>query len=191
MEANEKQLLDRVQREQAQMSGNPNFQRLLSEASAMRQAQDDEILLEGQKREQLSCFASAKQRLKQLNRIMEVIKSCEGKSTETIFDDLDHEFDRAVRRLEDGILPQRRKLELMLLHAEKEAAASNDSERDMENIDEMASQLENLLIKKKYELDSLGGLRGEMAALNKVPQKTTAQSMINSIYLHSPSSYPH
>jgi hypothetical protein len=43
METDEIQLLDRLQREQAQTSGNPNFQRLLSEASEMRQAQDDEF----------------------------------------------------------------------------------------------------------------------------------------------------
>jgi hypothetical protein len=65
MEADEKQLLDRLQREQAQISSNSNFQRLLAEASEMRQVQDDEIRLEGQKREQLNCFAYSKQRLKQ------------------------------------------------------------------------------------------------------------------------------
>ena len=118
MEADEKQVLDRLQREQAQMSSNSNFQRLLAEASEMRQAQDDEIRLEGQKREQLNCFASSKQRLKQSRHILEVIKNCEGKTS-----DLDREFDLDVHHLDTTILPQRRNLEVILLQAEKEAVS--------------------------------------------------------------------
>ena len=44
MEADEKQLLDRLQREQAQASSNSNLQRLLTVVSEMRQAQDDEFV---------------------------------------------------------------------------------------------------------------------------------------------------
>lgn len=143
MEADEKQLLDRLQREQAQMNSNSNFQRLLAEASEMRQAQDDEIRLEGQKREQLNCFASAKQRLKQSRRILEVIKICEGKTS-----DLDREFDLAVHHLETTILPQHRNLEVMLLKAEKEAVS--------DKTEEMATQLEEILSQKQNELDDSG-----------------------------------
>ena len=86
------------------MTSNSNFQRLLTEASKMRQAQDNEIRLEGQNPEQLNCFASARRRLKQSRRILEVIKNCEGKIIETALRDLDREFDLAVHHLETRIL---------------------------------------------------------------------------------------
>ena len=149
METDEIQLLDRLQREQAQTSGNPNFQRLLSEASEMRQAQDDEIRLEGQKREQLRAFASVKQRLKQSKRMLEVIKSCEGKPIEKKLDELDSVFEIYVLRLEDEILPLRRKLEMMLLQAEKGTTAMLDTpENDTEDVNETATQLDNLIQQK-------------------------------------------
>lgn len=169
METDEIQLLDRLQREQAQSSGKPNFQRLLSEASEMRQAQDDEIRLEGQKREQLRAFASAKQRLKQSKRMLEVIKSCEGKPIEKKLDELDSVFESYVLRLEDEILPQRRKLEMMLFQAEKGTTAMLDTpENDTEDVNEMATQLDNLIQQKKHELASMNGLRGDTLMLKRV-----------------------
>ncbi len=175
MEADEKQLLDRLQREQAQMSSNSNFQWLLTEASEMRQAQDDEIRLEGQKREQLNCFASAKQRLKQSTRILEVIKNCEGKTIKTALRDLDREFDLAVHHLETTILPQRRNLEVMLLQGEKEAV-SDKTEQDMADVEEMATQLEEILSQKQSELGNLGGLGGKMAILKTVGTRAMTYS---------------
>jgi hypothetical protein len=172
MEADEKQLLDRLQREQAQMSSNSNFQRLLAEASEMRQAQDDKIRLEGQKREQLNCFASAKQRLKQSRHILEVIENCEGKTS-----DLDREFDLAVHHLETTILPQRRNLEVMLLQAEKEAV-SNKTEQNMADVGEMATQLEEILSQRQNELDNLGGLGDNMAILKKVGKSLSQSSFV-------------
>jgi hypothetical protein len=167
MEADEKKLLDRLQREQAQMSSNSNFQRLLTEASEMRQAQDDEIRLEEQKREQLNSFASAKQRLKQSRRILEVMKNCEGKNIESVLSDLDGEFDLAVHHLETTILPQRHNLEVMLLQAEKEAVPEK-TEQDMADVEEMVMQLEEILRQKQNELDNLGCLGAKMATLKKV-----------------------
>ena len=169
METDEIQLLDRLQREQAQTSGKPNFQRLLSEASEMRQAQDDEIRLEGQKREQLRAFASAKQRLQQSKRMLEVIKSCAGKPIEKKLDELDSVFESYVLRLEDEILPQRRKLEMMLLQAEKGTTAMLDTpENDTEDVNETATQLDNLIQQKKHELASMNGLRGDTLMLKRV-----------------------
>lgn len=177
MESEENQLLDRLQREHAQASRNPNYQRLLSEASELRQAQDDEIRLEGQKREQLRSFASAKQRLRQSTHILEVIKSCEGKPIERVLDDLDSVFESYVLRIENEILPQRRKLEMTLLQAEKGTTAMLDTpENDMEYINEMAAQLDNLLQQKKHELASMDGLRGDTAVLKRVRN--------HEIYLH-------
>jgi len=167
MEADEKQLLDRLQREQAQTSSNSNFQRLLTEASKMRLAQDDEIRLEGQKREQLNCFASAKQRLKQSRRILEVMKNCDGKTIETVLGDLDSEFEQAIHHLETTILPHRLKLEVMLLQAEKEQV-SEKSEQDVADIEEMTTQLEDILGQTRNELDTLGSLGGKTARLKKV-----------------------
>ena len=135
----------------------------------MRQAQDDEICLEGQKREQLRSFASAKQRLKQSKQILEVIKSCEEKPIAKVLDDLDSVFDSYVHRIENEILPQRRKLEMTLLQAEKGSTAMLDTpENDMEDVNEMATQLDSLLQQKKHELASMGGLRGDTAELKRV-----------------------
>jgi hypothetical protein len=170
MEVEEKQLSIRLQREQAQVSGNSNFQRLFAESSEMRQAQDEEIRLEGQKCDQLHSFASTKQHLKQSKRILEVMTKCEGKTIEIVLGELDHEFDLAVDHLETITLPQRRKLEVMHLQAEKESL-SNKSEQDMADIEELVAQLEETLRKKQNELDDLGAIGGKMAGLKKVSIK--------------------
>ena len=167
MEADEKQLVDRLQREQAQTSSNSNFQRLLAEASEMRQAQDHEIRLEGQNREQLNFFALAKQRLKQSSGMLEVMKNCEGKTIETILGDLDREFEQAIHHLETIVLPERLKLEVMLLQAEKEAV-SDKSEEGMADIEEIATQLEDILRQKRNELNNLGSIGGSIARLKQV-----------------------
>jgi hypothetical protein len=171
MEAEEKQLRIRLQREQAQVSGNSNFQRLFAESSEMRQAQDEEIRLEGQKCDQLHSFASAKQRLKQSERILDLMTKCEGKTIEIVLGQLDHEFDLAVDHLEAIILPQQRKLEVMRLQAEKESVSNNN----MADIEALTAQLEETLRRKQHELDNLGGIGNKVAELKRVSTRTKVQ----------------
>jgi len=83
------------------------------------------------------------------------MKNCEGKTIETVLGDLDREFEHAIHHLETVILPQRLELEVKLLQAEKEAV-SGKSEHDRADIEEMATQLEDILGQKRNELDTFG-----------------------------------
>ena len=165
MEAEEQQLLDRLRREQSQTSNNANFQRLLAEASKMRLSQDKEIGLEEQKREQLHYLATAKRRLNQARRMLDVTTSCGAKpNTESILTDLEHESQKSVNHLESNVMQQRHKMELMLLQAEKEAD-SDKTEDDIEYAVEVAAQLEEILSRKQDELDKLGNHVGNSSKL--------------------------
>ena len=151
------QLLDRLDREKSQTRNNPNFQKLLEETNKMRRAQDDEIRLEEQKKEQLQCLAAAKQRLKQARHIYDVLRAMtlEQKPVDDILNELENESQKSLSHLESNIMQQRHKLELKLLQTEKDLVGSIKTENDIEYVEEVAAQLEDTLNKKREEIENL------------------------------------
>ncbi len=179
MEEEEQQLLDRLQREQAERRGDSAFQHLLVEASKMRESQDEEIRLEGQQKQQLQSLAMTKQRLKQARRILDVIASCEGKPIESIINVLEEESQKSADHLE-SIIETRHKVETMLLKAEKEAELDK-TEHDIEYVMEMAAQLEVMLCEKQGKLDSLPNRDrklNKLASLKQVSMHSNSSSGI-------------
>ena len=63
----------------------------------------------------------------------------------------------------------------MLLQGEKEAV-SDKTEQDMADVEEMATQLEEILSQKQSELGNLGGLGGKMAILKTVGTRAMTYS---------------
>ena len=155
LEAEKRQLQDRLQKEQAQVSINGDFQRLLVQASNMRQAQDDELRLERQREEQLLSLTFAKQRLKQANRMLKLIESCEGKPIEIVIDHLGHEYQQSVHHLEANTIPERQNAELRLLQASKTKPDLDRVGVDCVSDDDMMSEIHELLNRKQMELDNL------------------------------------
>eukprot|EP00578_Thalassiosira_sp_NH16_P012391 CAMPEP_0181124452 /NCGR_PEP_ID=MMETSP1071-20121207/26491_1 /TAXON_ID=35127 /ORGANISM="Thalassiosira sp., Strain NH16" /LENGTH=635 /DNA_ID=CAMNT_0023209763 /DNA_START=418 /DNA_END=2325 /DNA_ORIENTATION=+ len=168
MEEEEQQLLDRLQREQAERRGDSAFQHLLVEASKMRESQDEEIRLEGQQKQQLQSLAMTKQRLKQARRILDVIAACEGKPIGSIITVLEEESQKSADHLE-SIIEERHKVETMLLKAEKEAELDK-TEHDIEYVMEMAAQLEVMLCEKHGKLDSLPNRDRKLSKLASLKQ---------------------
>ena len=156
LEAEKRQLHDRLQREQAQINGNSaDFQRLLAQASEMRQAQDDELRLEQQREDQLLSLTFTKQRFKQVKHILQMVETFEGKTIEDIVGEIDHEYQQAVHHLEASTIPERQNAELMLLQAQKEADSDNVME-DCGCFEDMAAEIDGRLTRKQMELDKLG-----------------------------------
>jgi hypothetical protein len=172
MEAEEQQLLHRLQQERSHTRNNTSFQSLLAEASELRLSQDKEIGLEDQKGEQLHHFAKAKRNINQARRMLDLITSCEAKPIESIITDLEHESRNALRHLESNVLQQRHHVELILLQAEKEADVDT-TEFGSEYAAEMAAQLEE----KQEELKKLDSqnLYSDLAALKKVREQTLGE----------------
>lgn len=168
MEAEEKQLLERLQRERALTCNDSNFQLLLVEANNMRQQQDREIILDDQKREQLPSLASTKQRQDQARRVLDVAASCDAGPIEAVLGELEGESQKAVDHLESNVMPMRHKVELMLLQVEMDADMDKD-EGDVEYLEEMVAQLEEKLSRKQDELLKLGYV-GNLDALAKLKQ---------------------
>ena len=173
MEEEEQQLLDRLQREQAERRGDSAFQHLLVEASKMRESQDEEIRLEGQQKQQLQSLAMTKQRLKQARRILDVIAACEGKPIGSIITVLEEESQKSADHLE-SIIEERHKVETMLLKAEKEAELDK-TEHDIEYVMEMAAQLEVMLCEKQGKLDSLPNRDRKLSKLASLKQVSMQQ----------------
>ncbi len=154
LEVEKRQLHDRLQREQAQISNNVGLQRLIVQASEMRQAQDDELRLERQREEQVLSLTFTKQRLKQANRMLKLIESCGGKTIEIIVNELSQEYQHAVHNLEANTIPERQNAELMMVQASKKKDHPNKVkvEVDCAINDDTTNDLQN---RKQMELDNL------------------------------------
>ena len=146
---------DRLQREQAQINNSTDFQGLLAQASEMRQAQDDELRLEQQREDQLLSLTFTKQRFKQVKHVLQLIETFEGKTIEDIVEEIDHEYQQAVRHLEASAIPERQTAELMLLQAQKEADSDNVDEGDG-YYEDIAAEIDERLTRKQMELEQLG-----------------------------------
>ena len=160
LEAEERQLHDRLQREHAKFSSNVDFQRLLVQASEMRQAQDDELRLERQREEQLLSLTFTKQRLKQANRMLKLIESCEGKTIEIIVNELSQEYQHAVNNLEANTIPERQNAELMLVQASKKEDHSDKVAVEV-NCVINDNTINELLNRKQIELDNMRNQAGK------------------------------
>ncbi|KAL7554039.1 hypothetical protein ACHAWF_017406 [Thalassiosira exigua] len=176
MDAEEQQLLDRLERERAQTINSPNFQHLLAEASSMRKAQDDEIRLDQQKQKQMQQLAATKRKL---DHTLEATAACEEMPVESILSELEDECRKFVNDLESNVIEKRHKAELKLLRAEKETYLSDKTEEGIEYIIEVRAQMEDKLRSKKRELDGLDSrnlieLSGLLEDLNDAAAKLRA-----------------
>jgi hypothetical protein len=181
LEAEKRQLQDRLQREQAQINNSTDFQGLLAQASEMRQAQDDELRLEQQREDQLLSLTFTKQRFKQVKHVLQLIETFEGKTIEDIVEEIDHEYQQAVRHLEASAIPERQTAELMLLQAQKEADSDNVDEGDG-YYEDIAAEIDERLTRKQMELDKLGGQArksNKMTMLKKVSMQIITTSIRN------------
>lgn len=172
LEADKRQLQDRLQREQAQISNNAHFQRLLVQATAMRQAQEDELRLDRQREEQLLSLTLAKRRLTQVNKMLKLVESYKGKTIEIIVDELCHEYQQAVLHLEVNTIPKNQNAELMLLRASKNNTCPNKVDvDDVSNDDNTIAEINELLKQKQSELGNLseqGQTSSKLPLLKKV-----------------------
>lgn len=173
LEADKRQLQDRLQREQAQISNNTDFQRLLIQATAMRQAQEDELRLDRQREEQLLSLTLAKRRLQQVNKMLKLVESFEGKTIDIIVDELCHEYQQSILHLEVNTIPERQNTELMLLRASKKKAGPNEVDVDdvINDDDDTIAEINKLLMQKQSELGNLsaqGQKSSKLPLLKKV-----------------------
>jgi len=145
------QLLEKLEREKNQAKGNIKFEQLLQETSKMRQGQDDEIRLKEQRHKQHQLMNSAKQRLTQVRQLYDILRgvSNDSNSSDQIIYKLEEGLNNCSHHLET-IYRRRNKLELKLLQATK----AFDASQDVQQIEEMANELEETLENKLSELDS-------------------------------------
>eukprot|EP00970_Alexandrium_tamarense_P003363 scaffold529_cov196-Alexandrium_tamarense.AAC.59 len=175
LQIEKQQLTDRLQREKDQTSSNPKFQRLLEEASNMRQAQNDEIRLTEQKQKQLLCMKAANQRLRQVQHLSDILGGAkdDNRSFDNMLVELENESQKAIEHLDTSIAAQRHRLELEVLSAKRECNSPLKTEEEIEEIEELGMQLEDDLYHRHEELKRLNRYDDNLSKLSTFQQHVT------------------
>lgn len=162
------QLLERLEREKNQAKGNIKFEQLLQETSKLRQGQDDEIRLQEQRHKQHQLMNSSKQRLTQVRQLNDILRGASNDSylSDQILYKLGEGLNNCIHHLE-AVYRRRDKLELKLLQATKAFEAS----QDVQQIEEMANELEETLEDKLSELNNQNFDLEKLQTMQKVSSR--------------------
>jgi intraflagellar transport protein 81 len=139
-----KQLLERLRREENQVRGNAVFEQLLSEICKLREAQDEEIRLTDQKRDQNQLLSAATQRLEQVRNLSNILHSLSNSSEV----ELDVKVQQSILDYEMIFARKQHESQVKLAEAKKQ-----DPCRGVDEMEAMAMDLEDKLESKLIELD--------------------------------------
>ena len=179
-EREKKQLL---QRDQRTGDSSPTFQQLLSLTSTLREAQARALGLEQQKVEQLKQAESAEACLQSEMRVLSILSNNEN-SIDRCITELKTESQKAVLKLETGLIPKRLQLEAVVAKDEEDAAKPSTPEDDTDYLEELLFQMDQKRLQITDEgndclLKQVGALSSRLSALQQIANE---KSRMNNMY---------